>query len=104
MPYTKGFDSFAERTNHFTRHGALLGIRSEIEYETAADEFLGGPKRWLTLECQRKKGDRIRYDLFRRRFGVISSTSHIRTFYRPERRITSKFLNVCYFIAECNKF
>jgi filamentous hemagglutinin len=78
-----------------------MGIFTVHAYEAEADAFLGGPKRFWTVECTRKQGDRIRYDMLRKRFGIIWADGVIHTFYKPNRAIHKKFLNLCYFKAQC---
>jgi pyocin large subunit-like protein len=102
VSYTGGFDPL-KRPDHFKKHGARLGIKSEADYEAFADKFLGGLRRFTTLECRRRQGDVIRYDWLTKEFGILSSTGRIHTYYKPDRRIHGKLLHICYFKAECKR-
>ena len=73
------------------------------EYETAADEFVGGPLTGTTAECQvqagtgHRAGRRVRYDRIRNWFGVLSPDGYILTFFRPmpPTKGPSYFLSQC---------
>ena len=102
MPYTAGFDPL-KLSDHFQKHGARLGVVMQIQYEMEADRFLGGPKRITTLECKRIQGDIVRYDFLSKRFGVLSSSGVIHTYYKPDRAVHGKLFHICYFKCECNR-
>jgi hypothetical protein len=40
VQYTRGFRSRLHRSDHFTAHGARLGLTAEEEYEALADSIL----------------------------------------------------------------
>lgn len=80
-----------------------MRVSNEPEYESRADAFLGGPKKLLTLECKRRSGHLLRYNIWTKEFGVVTSGGIILTYYRPEKRIHKKLTNLCYFLEECGK-
>lgn len=107
MAYTNGFNSPESLTDHFDRHGALLGAKTELEYLHLADEFFGIPVPSGSVhlfECTRAKdGDKIRYDDQTKRFGVLSKDNVIRTFYVLTTAIRIYGSGLNYFRSECLK-
>ena len=71
------------------------------------------PKRPTMLECNRSKGDVVRYDTATLEFGVMSASGYLRTYYRPipcsslvgvpKVGCHSYTDNVVYFTATCKK-
>ena len=99
--YTRGFLSLVARSDHFVNHGVRLGINSEDEYESLADEFLGGPRKGTTLQFTRRwNGDIVRYDEVDDVFGVLSGDRFVRTFYRPDPEIHGEPTNLDYYLCE----
>ena len=103
MPYTAGFGNAANLADHFGKHHVLLGIATVAEYERRADEFCGGPRRFGTFQCKRKIGDTLRYNMFTKEFGILTSAGRILTYYIPERAVHKKLTNFIYFVAECRR-
>lgn len=99
---TKGFDPL-ELADHFKRHGNKFGVKTAIEYELLADQFLGGPKTTACVECQRAQGDIVRYDYNTEEFGVLSSNRVIRTYFKPDPAIHGMANNRDYFQYMCKK-
>ena len=75
----------------------------EVEYESRADRFLGGPRRVWTLECVRSNGDVVRYNLFTHELGVLGRGGIIRTYFLPSRAVHGEWSNWAYFRRECRK-
>lgn len=73
----------------------------EQAYETRADQFMGGRRRMWTLECRRKNGDLVRYNLFTGEFGVLSHGGVIRTYFKPSPSVHRLRWNWQYFRAQC---
>jgi filamentous hemagglutinin len=89
------------RSDHFFNHGARLGVVSEDEYESLADQFLGSPRRDTTHQFTRSwNGDIVRYDEVDDVFGVLSSDRFNRTFYRPDPAIHGESTNLDYYLCE----
>lgn len=79
---------FADRIEleeHYNDHGADFGASDAFEYQNMAEEFLCGDKEVGILQCTRTGGDMIRFCLKTSRFGVISQSGIIRTFFMPLR-------------------
>jgi hypothetical protein len=58
VPFTKGFASWADLSDHFTKHVLQrreFNVATEAEYEALADAFLGGPMDQHTEECVRPR-------------------------------------------------
>lgn len=103
LRYTKGFVSAHQRADHFQKHGTDFGLRTEDEYETAADEFMGGPRGPKTHECVVPKGSSragrvVRYDEGTDQFGILSPEGYILTYYRPAPLFGTK---LDYFKRQC---
>ncbi len=84
VPLTFGFDS-GELGDHFNRHASDFDARTPDEYERLAIQFLAGNKGCLTVECTRsnpkniaKFGDRVRYNIVTKEFGILSITTTLR--------------------------
>ena len=95
--------SFADRerlADHYNRHGADFGAKSEAEYQQMADNFLTGPRNSTTLEITRSNGDVVRYDPASDAFGVVSSNGSIRTYYVPDPGVHGYPTNLDYFNAQ----
>src|ERR1039457_3889906 len=60
---TRGFKSLLHRIDHFTAHGKGLGMPTEEDYESFADQFLGQPCPKGVRQFTRSwNGDVVRYD------------------------------------------
>jgi hypothetical protein len=81
----------------------LLKIAIVDEYETKADNFVGGPRKFGTFECKRKCGHMIRYSLVTKEFGILDQNGIILTYFIPERHKHGKWIHLCYFCSECAK-
>jgi len=103
VPYTNGFETTAKLVDHYGRHHVRLHITTMVEYERRADEFCGGPRRFGTFQCQRKIGDRLRYNILTKEFGILTSAGRILTYYIPDRARHKKLFHFFYFIAECRR-
>src|SRR6266851_5428120 len=78
--HTRGFVSVLHRADHFQAHGARLGIMTEEEYETFADEFLQHPCPASALEFRRPwNGDLVRYDEAADVFAILGNNRFIKT-------------------------
>jgi pyocin large subunit-like protein len=72
-----------ELARHYAKHGGLFPGKSVDDYENAAARFLESPHGPTTLECRRRKGDLVRFDLATDEFGVLSANGQIRTYFKP---------------------
>jgi pyocin large subunit-like protein len=117
---TNGFSSTGELSRHFTKHASkFANLQTEADYFNQADVFLGQPKPSHVRECQRKKGDVLRFDPNTNEYGVLSAGGVIRTYFSPVPclqvpatiRQAVKLAGEChvhpdnlrYFLAECSK-
>src|SRR3712207_6443200 len=95
--------------DHFTRHGAKLGVLTPQDYEARADAFLGGAKPRGTRQCTRPRGqytgDRIRYNDTTKEFGILTRTGVIKTYYILDlSRHRHKYpTDLHYFRSECRR-
>ena len=100
--HTRGFETSAKLTDHFDRHHSLLGIGSEAEYLTRADEFLGAARPPDVLECVKRDGDILRFRISTQEYGVLRPDRIIRTYHirngagNPKR-------NKAWFLGKCGK-
>lgn len=85
-----------------------------------ADDFLGSVKPINVLECNRKRGDTIRYDPSTEAYGVLDKNDVIRTYFKPtpcvavppaqrsamkqSGRCHSEATNLAYFQRECQRW
>jgi hypothetical protein len=109
--YTFGFVSAYDRNSHFDKH--VLRRReftfvTSLEYESHADVFLGGSCNADTSECFRTNsdgttGDKIRYNRVTQEFGVLDTTNHIRSYFKPSPSRHGKSTNEIYFNDECDR-
>jgi len=111
----RGVARFApgERLIHHAKHKAQFPGLTDIQYEELADVFLRRTPALELLECERKKGDVLRYDTATGEFGVLSATGIIRTYFKPVPCISlpveirtnchGKPTNIDYFNSECRK-
>ena len=84
MALTKGFENPLALSDHFTKHGARLGIADESTYLVRADNFLGRQKSPTAHEFQRLwNSDLVRYDPTTEEFGVLDKDGYIKTYYKP---------------------
>ena len=85
MALTKGFASPLDLSDHFTKHGARLGIEDESTYLARADNFLGSPKGPTAHEFRRPwNDDLVRYNPTTDEFGVLGENGYIKTYYKPD--------------------
>lgn len=104
MAFTQGFASPAHLTDHFTKHGALLGATTEMEYLDLADQFFGKNSADPHLhDCTRSNGDKVRYNDATEEWGVIRSDGVIRTYYILTDALRRYGSGWAYFQAECAK-
>ena len=105
MPLTNGFFDALDRQDHFKKHGSDFGARDALHYEAMADAFLGSPLTPEILECTRaKNGDVVRYNTITDEFGVLSSSQHIRTYFKPKPHDTIKYPNnIAYWKEQCKR-
>lgn len=108
MPLTKGFRTAGSRARHFQQHGADFASLSAVQYEVAADKFLGKAISQNTypdaVSCIRlRDGDVVRYDLNTHEFGVLSHDGYIRTYYVPDVVVHGFATHYEYFFDEAQK-
>jgi pyocin large subunit-like protein len=104
VPFTNGFRTPEDLTDHFDRHAVALMIATEAEYLESADRFIGGPRDpQTTRECYRQNGDRLRYNEFTEEFAVMDANGYIETYYIPEPEEHEQPNNLEYFFKECQK-
>lgn len=106
LVYTNGFSNDKALIDHFTRHGPLLGINTEKEYEERADIFCGAPldpAQTHIHECTRRGGDKIRYNQLTEEWGVLSSGNVIRTYYILSTALVKYGSGLTYYRLECAK-
>ena len=72
-----------ELARHYAKHKADFPGITEAQYEKLAAGFLLGQPTQSMLECQRKKGDMLRYDSITKEFGVLSADGIIRSYFKP---------------------
>lgn len=105
--YTNGFNRQESLSDHFTRHGSLLGVSTEEEYLGRADAFCGrplDPAETHIYECIRPRdGDRIRYNDRTEEWGVLCKYNVIRTYYVLTTAIAKHGSGIAYFRLECSK-
>lgn len=104
MAFTLGFRDEISSLDHFSRHGARLGVATLEEYIKKADIFLGGPKDSDIIECVRQNGNILRYNPVSDEFGVIDANKVILTFYviNLDLRAKAKYpTNINYFQRQC---
>lgn len=72
LALTPGFRNPLDRSDHFRKHGARLGIADEGAYLAEAKNFVGSPKAPASQEFRRPwKNDVVRYDPTPEEFGVL---------------------------------
>jgi hypothetical protein len=100
---TLGFDTAAQRSNHWAKHHKDFEPPpiSEADYEQAADDFLTCPKRPMMLECIRSDGRFCRYDRASSEFAVLAADRRIVTYFKPKPGIHGHRTNEAYFHANC---
>jgi pyocin large subunit-like protein len=97
--HTRGFISLLHRADHFQNHGARLGILTEEDYETFADEFLRNPSTALSLQIVRpRNGDLVRFDDTVDVFAVLSKD--VKTCYRPDPAFHGEVSILDYYLSE----
>jgi hypothetical protein len=100
LQYTRGFRSLLHRADHFTAHGARLGIATEQEYETLADSIFGPPFSALRQFTRSWNADLVRYDEPREVFAILDRDRFIKTCYRPDPLIHGEATNLDYYFGE----
>lgn len=97
MPFTRGFETSAELTDHFVKHRAEFGVSTKEDYEALADAFCGGPRDASTQECSRRRDRAIlRYNPVTNEFGVLHTNNYIGTYFKLSRGIR-------YFQEQCTR-
>jgi pyocin large subunit-like protein len=98
---TRGFKSLLHRIDHFTAHGKGLGMPTEEDYESFADQFLGQPCPKGVRQFTRSwNGDVVRYDENVDVFGILDCNGFIKTCYRPDPSFHGEKSNLDYYLAE----
>jgi hypothetical protein len=77
-----------------------MGAQTAAEYQTKADEFLGGQRGKDTLECSRKDGALLRYNPVTGEFGVLAN-GVIKTYFKPFLRQPARAAQ--YYRDQCNQ-
>lgn len=99
--HTRGFKSALHKSDHFSAHGARLGVLTEEEYEILADNFLGPATSATTRQHRRSwNGDLVRYDEVVDVFAVLDCDGFIKTCYRPDPRVHRARTNLDYYLDE----
>src|SRR5207249_1955029 len=117
---THGFLNANQLNRHYAEHGTDFGASNALEYEMLADAFLGGVKPAHVHECERSRGDILRFDPLTNAYGVIDKTGVIRTYFKPlpcssvpaAHRLAMRHSGRChgyannllYFESECNRW
>lgn len=102
---TVPFANSHERADHFKKHGADFGAKSDRQYEAMADAFLLGSKSSTALDYTRSQGDVVRFDPVTDEFGVLSATGEVRTYFKPVPGVThARSTNLEYFEVSCLRF
>ena len=99
-PYTSGF-SPRQLRSHYQKHRRDFPKMTISQYANAADQFLGGPRGVITLECRRSNGEIVRFNIFSQKFGVLTQNGRIKTYYMADRIQHKKLCNICYFWENC---
>jgi pyocin large subunit-like protein len=71
--------------SHWGDHWDDFAVANAVRYEHLADRFLSGPKVASYFECNRSRGDLVRYNPSTNELGVISKDGIIRTYFKPVR-------------------
>lgn len=119
MPNTNGFRPL-ELLQHYADHGSEFAASDAAEYAQMADDFWATPKQPHVHECNRGRGDVVRFDPMTDVYSVIDSARMIRTFFKPvpcvsvsvPQRATMKRAGQChdeasnliYFRVRCTKW
>lgn len=99
-PYTRGFKSLLHRSDHFTAHGARLGLSTEQEYEAFADALFGLPASAVRQFVRSWNGESVRYDEKREVFAVLDRARFIKTCYNPDPLVHGFATNLEYYLDE----
>ncbi len=100
---TNGFNTPADRLDHWARHHADFEPPpcSESQYEALADAFLTMPMRATMLECTRSTGRKCRYDKVTNEYGVLAADGCMVTYFKPVLGKHALPTNEAYFHANC---
>ena len=102
--HTRGFISLIHRADHFKIHGARLGIATEEEYETFADNLLRHPCPPSAHEFIRSwNRDLVRYDEVEDVFAVKRADGFIKTCFRPDPSVHLEATNLDYYLSGENR-
>ena len=102
--HTRSFISLLHRADHFQAHGTRLGMSTEEDYETFADEFLRDPCPASALQFVRSRNeDLVRYDEAADVFAILRKDRFIKTCYRPNPQIHGEPTNLDYYLSEAAK-
>lgn len=98
---------------HHAKHQSDFPGLTPAQYEALADAFLQRPSSSSFKECNRKRGDFLRYDMVTGEFAVLSNNGVIRTYFKPvpcatlppsaRVRCHGYSSNLDYFNAECRR-
>jgi len=100
-----GFISRVEREDHFQVHELDFNppFASAGEYEAGGIAFLTATATNTIMECMRRNGDTIRYDLSTNEFAICDRDGVLRTYYKPDPSIHRQKDNIAYFKGQCLK-
>jgi pyocin large subunit-like protein len=84
---------------HYGKHKNEFTFGTEIDYQTAADAFMGGAVIAPVRECTRPNGERVRFNRRTREFGVVAPSGWLKTFHKP----SEKYISFGYFSWECSR-
>jgi hypothetical protein len=87
-------------TNHFKKHGAEFGFKSEQEYVAAAVKFSTEPLADGVLKNIQKDGDTAFYNPKTAEYAVKSRRGFIRTYFKLNPQIHGYASNTDYFNAQ----
>jgi len=76
---------------------------SAAEYERLAVAFLNTAMDAAIMECDRRNGDRVRYNLLTDEFAIVRWDGIVKTYYVAKITIHGRSSNLDYFYQECRK-
>jgi len=83
----QGFNDPDNLSDHFLKHGAEFGFKTEKEYLTAAQNFVSTKGNRGVLSTVRANGDTVIYNPTTNEFAVVTNSGSIRTFFKPDPAI-----------------
>ena len=96
----KGFATPQKLSEHFKKHGAEFGFKSESEYLAAAQKFASSQPGSDVLVKIRANGDRVIYNVSTNEFAVVTPDGTIRTYFKPDPAKHGYPTNLDYFNAQ----